>query len=167
MPLRPIYKQNIGFNEQILYFWALQTGLNNKEYINWHYFCHENISLVTFSELPPIGLCQYYTKMCCSIAETNIHLFIVSSSYFKRLIVTAKRYGLAVRVSMEKESVFGSVWRTSILVSGYRGEKKIKKRSFISGVILHVNDPMTRLFLLYTCVCVSACRSVGMWGTLR
>jgi hypothetical protein len=21
---------------------------------------------MTFSELPPMGLCQYYTKMCCS-----------------------------------------------------------------------------------------------------
>jgi hypothetical protein len=67
MPLRSIYNQNIGFIEQILYFWAPLKGSNNKGSINWHYFCHEHIFLVTFSELPPISLCQYYTKMRCSI----------------------------------------------------------------------------------------------------
>ena len=70
MPLRSIYNQNIGFIEQMLYFWALQKGSNNKGSIHWHYFCHENIFLVTFLELPPIGSCQYYTKMHCSI-ESN------------------------------------------------------------------------------------------------
>ncbi len=72
MPLRSIYNQNIGFIEQILYFWALQKGSNNKRSIHWHYFCHENIFLVTFLELPPIGLCQYYTKIHCSIRQFSL-----------------------------------------------------------------------------------------------
>ncbi len=57
MPLKSIYNQNLGFIEQKMYFWTAQRGLNNKISINWHHFCHENIFLVTFSELPPSGLC--------------------------------------------------------------------------------------------------------------
>ncbi len=52
MPLRSIYNQNLGFIEQNCIFEHLQRGSNNKESINSHYFCHENIFLVTFSELP-------------------------------------------------------------------------------------------------------------------
>jgi len=70
MPLRSMHNPNIGFIKQILYFRALQKGSNNKGSIYWHYFCHENIFTVTFLELPPIILCQYYTKMRCSITPT-------------------------------------------------------------------------------------------------
>jgi hypothetical protein len=62
MSLRSIYNQTIGFIEQILYFWALQEGSNNKGSINWHYFCHENIFLVTFLELPPYRLMSVLHK---------------------------------------------------------------------------------------------------------
>ncbi len=80
MPLRSIYNQNIGFIEQVLYFWALQKGSNNKGSINWHYFCLENIFLVTFLELPPIGLCQYYTKICCSIGDKQYKVMVNEST---------------------------------------------------------------------------------------
>ncbi len=39
------------------YFWTLQRGPNNKKLINCHWFGHENIFLVTFKELPSVGLC--------------------------------------------------------------------------------------------------------------
>jgi hypothetical protein len=57
MPLKSIYYKNVGFNEQKMYFWTLKRGLSINKYINCHYFCHENVFLVTFTELPCIGLC--------------------------------------------------------------------------------------------------------------
>ncbi len=72
MPLKSIYSQNLGFVEQKMHFWTLQTGSNNKKSTNWHYYCHENIFLMSFPELPPIGFCCYYLKMCCSIGITVI-----------------------------------------------------------------------------------------------
>jgi hypothetical protein len=57
MPLKSINNQSLGFIERKLYFSMLQRCSSNKKSINWHYFCHENIFLVTFSELPPMGLC--------------------------------------------------------------------------------------------------------------
>jgi hypothetical protein len=56
MPLMTIYKQNFGSVEQKMYLWTLQRVSNNKKSINWYYLGHENIFLMTFSELPPIGL---------------------------------------------------------------------------------------------------------------
>ncbi len=70
MPLRSMHNPNIGCIKQILYFRALQKGSNNKGSINWHKFCHENILLVTFLELPLIILSQYYTKMRWSITPS-------------------------------------------------------------------------------------------------
>ncbi len=55
--LNTIYKQNFGFVEQKMYLWTLHRVSNNKKSINWHYFGRESIFLVTFSELPPIGIC--------------------------------------------------------------------------------------------------------------
>ncbi len=80
MPLRSIYNQSIGVIEQILFFRALQKGSNNKGSINGHYFCHKNIFLVTFLELPPISLCQFYTKMCCSIHKLRRRRSVVNAT---------------------------------------------------------------------------------------
>jgi hypothetical protein len=41
----------------MIYFWTPTERSSKKKYINWHYFCHENIFPMTFSELPSIGLC--------------------------------------------------------------------------------------------------------------
>ncbi len=67
MQVKSIYNKNFHFVEQKMYFLTLQRGSSKKKSINWHYFCDEKNFLLTFSELPPIDLSKYYTKMCCSI----------------------------------------------------------------------------------------------------
>ncbi len=57
MKLKSIYNKNLGFIEQKNVFLTQQRGSNKKNLINWHYFCHENFFLMTFSELPSKGLC--------------------------------------------------------------------------------------------------------------
>ncbi len=55
-PLKSIYNKNLGLIEQKMYFSTLQRGSNKKKYINSLYFRHGKKFLMTFSELPPIGL---------------------------------------------------------------------------------------------------------------
>ncbi len=59
MQFTSIYNTKLGFIEQKMYFWTPQSDSNKKKSINLHYFCHDNFFLMTFSELPSIGLCQY------------------------------------------------------------------------------------------------------------
>ncbi len=56
MQFKSIYVKNLGFMEWKMYFWTLQRGSNKKKSFNRHHFCHEKKFLVTFSELPSIGL---------------------------------------------------------------------------------------------------------------
>jgi hypothetical protein len=57
--LSKFYNQNFGFVEQKMYFSTLHGGSSN---LLLTLFCRENIFLVTFSELPSIGRCWYYTQ---------------------------------------------------------------------------------------------------------
>ncbi len=50
-----------------MYFWTLHKAWKLTKVFKWHYFCHKIFNLFSFSELPRIGLCLYYIKMCCSI----------------------------------------------------------------------------------------------------
>jgi hypothetical protein len=54
-----------------MYFLTVQRGFSNNKSIDQHYFCHENFFLMTFSELPPIVLSWYHTKMRCSIGTSQ------------------------------------------------------------------------------------------------
>ncbi len=66
MPLLTTCNNTLGFIEQKVYLWTQQRYSNKKKSINWHYFCHKKI-LMAFPELPPTGLCYYYTNLFCSI----------------------------------------------------------------------------------------------------
>jgi hypothetical protein len=48
-------KTLVSLSKNVL--WTLKRGWNKRKCINWHYFCRENVLLMTFSELPSIGLC--------------------------------------------------------------------------------------------------------------
>ncbi len=52
MPLKSVHNRSFGFIEQKKYFWTLQRVSNKKNSINWHYFCHEKISVDLFSAAP-------------------------------------------------------------------------------------------------------------------
>ncbi len=84
--------------EKVLYFImplkSMQVSLNKKcifEHCR-HFQPRKTLSsdiifamkknLLTFSELPPICLCQYYTKMCCSIQQD--HVASQQASKYKR-----------------------------------------------------------------------------------
>ncbi len=56
-PLKSIYNQNLGFIELKNVFSTEHRDSSKKTSINWHYFCHEKKIMMTFSELPSIGLC--------------------------------------------------------------------------------------------------------------
>jgi hypothetical protein len=43
IPLKSVYIYSRGFNAQKMVFLTLHTGSNNKKYINWHSFCHDNV----------------------------------------------------------------------------------------------------------------------------
>jgi hypothetical protein len=57
MQLKSIYSKKPWFHWTKMYFWTLQRGSNKKNSVEWHYFYNENLILMTFSELPSIGLC--------------------------------------------------------------------------------------------------------------
>jgi hypothetical protein len=57
MTLKSIFNQNLCFIEQKMNFRTPKRGPNSKKSINRHLFGHENIFLVTFSELSHTGLC--------------------------------------------------------------------------------------------------------------
>ena len=67
MPPSSIYNRLFGFIEQKMYFWTLQQFQARKTLSIDIIFAMKK-NLLTFLELPPICLCQYYAKMRCSIA---------------------------------------------------------------------------------------------------
>ncbi len=82
MPIKSfITKTFVSQNKNV--FLNTTERFKRQKYLHWHYFCRENIFLMTCSELPPIGLCQYYTKMCSSILPIKIiHQHLVTAKLF-------------------------------------------------------------------------------------
>ncbi len=56
MQFKLIYNKNLCFIEQKMFFEHHREVQTRKKSLNLHYFCHDNFFLVTFSELPTIGL---------------------------------------------------------------------------------------------------------------
>jgi hypothetical protein len=67
LPLKSIYIKKTLFSINKMLFWTLKKGSNKEILIKMIYFYHKIIALFTFSQLPPIDLCLYYIRMCCSI----------------------------------------------------------------------------------------------------
>jgi hypothetical protein len=57
LPLMSVYNKHLDSVEREMYFWTQRRGSINKKSNNWHYFLSWKIFMMTFSELPPIGLC--------------------------------------------------------------------------------------------------------------
>jgi hypothetical protein len=69
MPLKSIYNKNLGSIEQKCIFEHYKEVQTRKTLLIDIIFVMIKL-LMTFSEQAPIGLCQYYTKMHCSIVVT-------------------------------------------------------------------------------------------------
>ncbi len=70
-PLESIYNRSFGFIDQKMYFWQLQRVCGKKKLYYLKLFLPWKNILLTSSELPPICLCKYYTKMRCSIGQSG------------------------------------------------------------------------------------------------
>jgi hypothetical protein len=57
IPLSQFTTKTLVSLDKKMYFWTLQRGSNKKKAIKLHYFGHDNFFLLTFLELPSIGLC--------------------------------------------------------------------------------------------------------------
>jgi len=73
MPIRSIYNQNIGFIEQILFFELYRRVQTMRNLLIDIIFVMKIFFWWPFLGLPPVGLCQYYTKMRCSIIVWFTH----------------------------------------------------------------------------------------------
>ncbi len=115
MPLKSIYNRNFGFNEQQCIFEHYGEFQARKSILIDIIFAIKKFQL-TFSQLSPICLCLYYTKMRCSIkAAANLREALLRCSTLGQTPgLTHKQQTRLERISRNKHS---SLLRVSV---GYR-----------------------------------------------
>ncbi len=72
MPLKSVFNRNFVFIKQKCIYEHFLRVKTIKRYIKLYYFCHKTLVLFASSELPPIGSCLHYLKICSSIDAFGI-----------------------------------------------------------------------------------------------